>query len=184
VVLFIYFQLRHPIRTIFEELPTLVSHSSKLSVGSVSLEIQNALSNAGDTALAYKLKGISESEFTTLLDLESGSHYWFGISDNKKEVWLPPPDTINAWLDLKRRGLVDLSVPPDEFEKVISSFKFSSQLASASVVQLPKPLTDEQVQKLRAQTVKVNDEGEKVVHAALRLFLNQLSNQGESKDKP
>jgi hypothetical protein len=183
VVLVIYFQLHGSITKVFEELPNLVSHSSKVTFGSVSLEIQNSISNSGDPTLADKLKGISEQEFEALMDLKGASSYWGGVSNDRREVWTPTQETIGAWRGLRKRNLVEFSLDDDEFQKALSSLPFHKELKPGATYHSSRALTAAETDILHKQVVRLSSEGDRVIVAAVKLIISKFAEEPNSQGK-
>lgn len=176
VVLVLYSQLHVPITKLFEELPKALSQSSKLSVGSLSIEIQRSL-KLSDPLLADKLKGLSESEIQELLDLYPLGWQWIGHSNDKTHYYFTRQERIDVWKKLNARGLVTFNKTPEAFTKEIDRYPWTSKTTEEGVLKSP---TNAQVLFLEDQATDLSDDGKKVITAAFGVMVRAMAEEGKT----
>jgi hypothetical protein len=176
VVLVLYFQLRVPITKLFEELPKALSQSSKLTIGSLSVDIQRSVA-LSDSHLAEKLKGLSEGDIQELLDLYPNGWGWVGSSDDKTHYYFTKEDKIDRWKKLEKLGLVTFTMAPDAFLKEIEHYPWTNRTAEERVLKAP---TKAQIAFISDQVTRLSPNGEKVIKATLELSIRAIAEQSKT----
>lgn len=105
-------------------IPSEIERSSKISIGSMTLEIEKTARSSGNGKLAVIIKNLSEKGIRKLLSMGSGSHSFMIRSklfkNGTTENGFTLPIDTDVLKELEKKGLLQTNEPIDKF---LSYFK-------------------------------------------------------------
>lgn len=178
VILTIYLQVKDPILHTFQQIPGALSQSQKLSVGTLSFEIERSLETDGDQELKDRIRGLSYDEFVELHRLYRRGRCWVVFSFDRKRFFLPGQQQIELWSKLSDRGLVTFPIPLYEFwgRLNVLPIKQKIEIESGYEYILKIRATDAEVRTVDTQCTDISEPGERVVLITVSFLFKQLIN--------
>jgi len=115
-----------PIRDSLEQLPTIVSQAQKISVGSLSVEVQAQARQIGGTELASALQGLSSKAIEKVLLTGRTNVQIIGTNSNDAtRLTLPGFDDMKAFKEVESKRLLTLRMernPVSSFAEFETAF--------------------------------------------------------------
>lgn len=106
IFLFIYLMNFSSINLLIKSLPNVVQNSSKVSVGSISFEIQNRAELKGDYKLATLIPSLSQGALNVLLKLGTTKH---DLLVHYGDTMLAMPEDLKYFVELEENNLLKTS---------------------------------------------------------------------------
>jgi hypothetical protein len=163
IVLIIFFSYKAELNDIIRLIPKKLESSSKISVGSLSFEIEKTARKTGNEELGEIIKNLSEGSIRKLLTLGSGRHSVMIRNDvneyNKEKSYTLPRD-FNILIELEKNGLLKADEPLDQFLSFFKRLKPEEKIwymsNSGSTSRSRDSTFDEKVVDLTISTSKIN----------------------------
>lgn len=128
VIIFIFFlSYRSEFNSIVKLIPKKLENSSKITIGSLSFEIEKTAKESGNGELAEIIKNLSERGIRKLLTLGSGRHSLMvrnetTANSNSEKSYSIPRD-IDVVQELAKKGLLVTDEPLDNFISFFMNLK-------------------------------------------------------------
>ena len=121
VALLLFLTLRGHLNVLLDRIPS--SQSTKIAVGSLSLEIQQAAQAAGNPQLAALIGDLSPKALETLLNTGK-ERYKSLVTYNLEDNILTIPDEKKFAVleELQAKNLIKLTIQPDDYMNLLSRF--------------------------------------------------------------
>ena len=157
IVLIFFFAYNTEFNKIIKLIPDRLEQSSKISIGSLSFEIERTAKLTGNEELADIVKNLSEDGIRKLLTLGTGSHALIAhgsfIEGSISETSFNTPPDLDVLLELEKNGLIKGDEPLDKFwfslkvsilKKIWEIRRKMDQLQSKDTKNIPKNLLNYQ----------------------------------------
>jgi hypothetical protein len=178
LALVVILSIRAPLIRSANLLPKMLeqSTSAKVSAGGLSIEIQRAATAAGIPQLGELIRGLSPEAVELLLDTGKRRQGYVG-SSREREYTFPSAADKKVLLELKEKGLLAFEMPFEEYEAFVSHLALEPAPGSWGErvgLRATRPLTEEEVRKLRQQTYFLTDRGKKAYDLVLDAVKREL----------
>lgn len=181
VVLYVIISFHTPLKKLLEQLTKKFSEASasRISFGSLSLELENRLQQQGAGILAEAARKLSRGAFDLILRLGDPNHHHGLGSAGPNLYYLPDPKMLAIILELHQAKLLAFTEPVEEFLRFVQTHSLVKHVASSSgqghVVLSKEGLTDIERKRVEHMNFRLNEEGKRVHDALLEILLTQLS---------
>jgi hypothetical protein len=196
LILLAFLVYRTEFNAVIRLIPEKIRSSSKITVGSLSLEIERTAREQGETELGAIIQNLSEPGIRKLLTLGSGSHS-LAVRDDidrqgrQKNALSLPPDLAD-FLELEKSGLLDADEPIETYAAYFRSLadkstryrspegNTSDRPATANNVKfdhysIPTDrLTAAEKQHLEQQSVWLSEKGRKAFDIIVKVVGEQI----------
>jgi hypothetical protein len=182
VALYALIYFRSPLRCALELLPEKLRNVSKVTVGSLSFEVQAYLQATGDNELLTVLPKVSRRAFEKLLDLKVTNHHYVLCARGTKvgamgEGYLLRTDeTLSPLRELEELGLVRFTEPLSEFVaffETLPGYTTTTSYSGEGFVAIA-PLAAEQVKRVDAEAYSLTDLGRRAYDAVFTVVVRQI----------
>lgn len=186
LLIILVFLYHDSIRKTFDELPNLISHAQKLSVGGLSVEIETQALQKGGVGLAQVLNKLSPKDIEQLL--LTGTHYIIivGTTQRTDEYTLPNPAVMESLGNLEKNGLVKFTnreghrISLQEFEAKFKALPWAKQAnqdkmgdSERVTFRLARPLSQDEKFILQTE-YSVTDLGKTAFDSVITAIAQQL----------
>jgi hypothetical protein len=200
IVIIIFIFYRKELGSIIKLIPNKIEKSSKITVGSLSFEIEKSAKIAGDEQLGIIIKNLSEKGIRKLLTLGSGRHSIMVRSEKLKndiqEKAFTTPIDLDVLKELEKNGLIKIDESIDDFVaffkklKPIEEVKFKSadgsyrdteddnhkeKFMQLSISELS--LTEEQRKKIDKYGLELSENGRKAFEIIVHVIAEQINKE-------
>ena len=137
IILVLFLNYRSEFNDIIRIIPRKLESSSKISMGSLSFEIEKTAKNSGNEELGIIIKNLSEKGIRKLITLGTEYHRlmlrteYFEKDKPTVEAFVIPED-IDVYRELERNGLLKPNEPIDNFIEFYKSLNPIEQKFSSS----------------------------------------------------
>jgi len=182
-----FIAFRQPIQTIAEELPLKFSAATKVSVGSLVLEIQQQAKATGNPQIAMLLGKLAPEAIKLLL--ETGRNPMGLVGKGPSDTFsIPDEKNLKVIKELQAHGLVDSAEDIDGFLAWVYGGRFHFQPNRSDLghqtFQPTTPLLPPETDRLNRQSYKLNSLGKMAWQAVLDAVLEQLRAQTTTDGMP
>jgi hypothetical protein len=191
LVLYFFFVVEAPLLEIFRQLPNKFSQATKVTVGSLSLEIQEKAIKSGNPALAERLGKLSAQAIEQLIRTDkTGKIVLVGLGDRRRgenAYTLPPRSALNALLELEARGLIEFREDLGAFLEFFQKLPLKRETESVSDRDrflVVGPITSQQREQLDSQVYFLTDLGHQAYEAVVDAIADQLAASESIKQEP
>ena len=184
VTLYVIISFRVPLKNLLERLAKKLGESSKskISVGSLSIELENRLQKLGEQNLAVAVRSLPRSAFDLILRLgDTNHHYGFGSNANDS-YYLPSHKMMANIHELHRAKLLAFPEPLEEFLHFVRTrplFKYvpdpSGQDALGHAILPKEGLSESERKRVEHMSFRLNEEGKHVHDTLLDILLAQFT---------
>jgi hypothetical protein len=194
IFLLIFLSYKSEFNRVIELIPLKFAESTRVSLGTFTLEIQETAKSTGNDELGDVITNLSEAAVRKLLSLgtERRSIIIRGSEDGEYIL----PDDYEVYLELQNKGLLDSDEPLLEFfnfflslspEANIRYRNSRGQLSSlmdhptdSQIIQYKLNVNDitfskEREEKIEGLTVKASEKGQEALEILLEVITSQLS---------
>ena len=179
LVLALVIVYRVPIRSVMESLATKFAEASKVTIGTLSLEIQEKARQIGSSELARQVGTLSPSAIQELLQTpQHGTMILLstGEQDAVSTFALPSQSVLGALTELESKNMIRFR------EKLGSFMSFFRALPMRQIEGAPerttyaptRSLSDTEVKRLNGQGYELTDTGRKATEAIVQAVVEQL----------
>jgi hypothetical protein len=102
-------------------LPNKFSETTRVSVGSLSFEIQESARAAGNPELADMINGLSAQAIALLLQIDTTKAGFIHYNPDRPVYYLPEQQEWNAMQELESKDLVEFKEPVKPFRDFVDS---------------------------------------------------------------
>ena len=182
VALYALVYFRRPLRSALDLLPEKLRNVSKVTVGSLSFEVQAYLQATGDDELLRVLPKLSRRAFEKILDLRVTNHHYvlcsrgtsMAVSD--EHYTLRKDEDFSVLHELEALGLIRFAEPLVDFEAFFETLPGYAAIAGStsegSVV--VAALSADQVQRVEAERYALTDLGRRAYDAVFTVVIRQI----------
>lgn len=170
-----------PLQTVVESFSIKLSQANKVSIGSLSLEIEAKAREAGNPELGRQVGSLTaQAVQQLLLTPVSGHMTLLSISDyqDKREYGLPNPEIMAALEELERKEFLRFQLPLAPFLKELKRMTRSDTILNDSekLWYSASSTTDlEEERRLSEQSYSLTEKGKQAVDAIVKAVAGQLS---------
>ncbi len=198
IVLIILISYHREFTSIIQLIPKKLDQSSKISVGSLSFEIEKSAKSAGNAELADIIKNLSEKGIRKLLTLGSGNHSMMIHPGNSTDPNYPKqfslPVDIDILKELEKSGLLLADEPIDKFLKYLKTLHPTQETEyvspSGSTTREPRDsftvkfdnliipvasLSPEDYKKVDSYMIRLSDTGKKAFEIIVHVIAEQIN---------
>lgn len=197
-----FFTYKSDLNKIIGLIPKQIEKSSKISVGSLSLEIDRTAKISGNVELAEIIKKLSEKGIRKLLTFSSISHAVLVHSKAKdtNEEYFTLPSDIDVVLELEKNGLIkgnshiDKNLTVEDFISLFKTFpskkvaiymspegfsmdekygKFTEKITQNRV--FGSQLRPDELAQLNNYTIQLSDQGKKAYEIIVHVVAEQIN---------
>lgn len=168
-----------PLRKVIESLSLKLYEAKKVSLGNLSLEIQERARELGNPDLAKQVGALSPLAVEELLRTQrDGQMILLSTyeSQGKKEYGLPAPESMRALVELQQKNFIyfqeDLDMFLHDLRRLARSDTHGSSERIWYISASPDPLLDN---RLTSQGYHLTESGKKAANAILKAVVAQLS---------
>lgn len=170
VMLLIFYS---PIKRIANTLPEKFERSNEISVGSLSLKIQQQAKAEGNEELAAIIKGLSKGAIRELIDVGYKFIRIIAIDNTRssemRRYSLAP--SFSTWKELATNGLLESDLDLKDFEDYFNSLNPHNGIVEGST------LSQEQREKLEKSQVKLSNRGKRAYDIVVNVVADQIANE-------
>ena len=182
VALYALAYFRRPLRSALELLPEKLRGVSKLTVGSLSFEIQAYLQATGDEELLRVLPKVSRRSFEKLLDLRATNHFYSlcvrgtNIRVEGETFSLRDQQELTSLREMESLGLIRFTEPLGEFEAFFEALPGYTPVQGSTDDGLVSIglLTDAQRLRIESQRYVLTDLGRRAYDAVFTVVIRQI----------
>ena len=177
----VYF--RKPIRAVVEGLPRKFSEAKKLSIGSLSLEIEAKAREVGQPELAAQVGSLSAGAVQQLLRTpRTGDMILVSTGNylNKREYGLPHQDVLDSLQELEAKGFLKLKMPLLPYVQGVRRLPSSNADRTVSERDWhlsPYDADSAEDKRIREQGYSLTDRGRQAVDTIVKAVAEQLSRE-------
>lgn len=169
VILYLFHVLHVPIMNIVAVLPSKITQSTKVSVGSLSFEIQQAAIAAGTPQTAALIGDLSPSAIKLIMKIGDDHHLFIGVSDrNAGKCFVPSPTPELS--ELEAKGLIEYDEDPKSFDIFLEGLSVPRD----GIIFDLSGFTEDQRQRMLKQGYRLSDKGKRafelIVEAVAQLL--------------
>lgn len=173
----IFFEFRQPIREAVAVIPKKMSESQKLTVGSLSIEIEKRANAVGDPELATLIDGLSPQAIELLLRLRrDGSSLASSSGGAEPErYYFPKPDEYIALTELYTKQLIEPGVDLAKYRAYIATIlQLTDESGDRETYQPKRPLTDNEKREIWRAQYRLSERGAKAVQLIISAVSREL----------
>lgn len=183
LALYVLAVYREPIRRLVLIVPAKLEQTSKVSIGSLVVEMQTTLANIGDPELANELPHLSRSAYEQLLSMQNEDAVLtlvtFSGTADEHGILLPSSEEIEVARELTRMGLIESSEPLEEFIQFIEVLPQSPTPYDGGTWILRDSLSEIDYQRIVVHSCKITPRGQRLYEVLIGVILSTLT-----KDRP
>ena len=186
IVLLLFVILHEPIIKLIKLLPDRVAQSTKISVGSLSFEIQQAATASGNPELADLIGGLSTSAIEELLSLGKSFHRYVGSNDEEQIYYIPNETIKRTLLELEKAGLLKFDMPMDEFDRFLNGLnlvRVNPNDVNDTGYKPTRPLSPDEKNKLKAQDYSLTPVGKRAFELITEVVAQNIKKVPPSEAK-
>jgi hypothetical protein len=200
IVLVVFLTYKEELNKIFQMIPEKLENSSKISVGSLSFEIEKTARRAGNAELGGIIHNLSEDGIRQLLTLGSGRHSIVVRHDpdqfNNFQKNYSLPVNMKVLIELEESSLLKADEPLEAFNKFFMTlnpdekmvYKSGSILSSEEkhiqneqkITQFTiseSKLSQAQLQRIERMGVELSESGVKAFRIIVGVISEQINNK-------
>ena len=179
VILILLLFLWHPIADTFAKLPDLVSSSTKITIGSFSMEMDRVAKIIGNESLGRLMGGLSTRSIELLIETGNARYHFVGtqMGPTGDMIVLPNELDIEALKELENKNLLEFEQPIDDFMLFIQELDLVQDQSISSVKRyydVTRPLTDKEISRLENQSYFLTDLGKEAFDLVVSTVVSQL----------
>lgn len=189
LILYVFFALHVPIDQILSELPEKLSEAQKISVGSLSLEVQAQAKRTGGMELAVTLQNLSPKAVALLININRA--YWavYSLDMQERKIFGPSPERVKLVAELQSQNLLVFSEDPlafDKFLKTLQLTKTSEGRTSEhgeeqpAEYKLTRDLTEEENKRLQREQIHLTELGASAFDSVVAAVVEQLRSNSKN----
>jgi len=161
-------------------IPQKLEHATKVSIGSLVVEMQSTLTSIGDPALAMELPKLSRKAYETILSLQEEddvlSLLTFIGGDGYKGIQLAEGEELKAAIELEQVGLIQCSEPIHSIVEFANSLPHKPEPYDDEETYIPEnAITKEQYSRLLGFNCKITTRGRKLYEVMIEVILSNLT---------
>lgn len=184
LVLYILIRYRVPLRRLILMIPQKLEHATKVSIGSLALEMQATLTNIGDVDLALEVPKLSREAYETILTLTENENILtlitFSGGQGGERLKLASPEEMEVALELERVGLIQGPEPIENFLTFAKSLPHKkSLLGGATTWILRDSVKEEEFLRLMRFYCRITPKGRKLYEVMIDVILSSLTAKSE-----
>ncbi len=187
VILFFFWMLYAPLIRMIGILPDKLLASTKVSVGSLSFEIQQSARAAGSPELAQLISGLSPLAIEQLLNTARSRQQLAGRGGEPQSYTMPSAVEMGAVRELEKKGLLQFERPPDEFDRFLKSLPLDEDNVIGGEriwYRARRPLTSSEETELTDQVYYLTESGKRVFDLIIAAVSQELQQPPSSKVEP
>jgi hypothetical protein len=179
IVLLAYVEFRGPLHQAVAVLPQKLSESQKVSVGSLSFEIERRATAIGDPELGSLIGGLSSSAIELMLRInrnQSSSMISYSDHTGQRTYHLPKEDEFIALAELERNRLLDAGVPLAEYRSFVSAaLRRTGDADTREDYVARRSLSDAEEKRLWQAQYRLSDRGIRAVQLIVDAVTRELA---------
>ncbi len=196
IAVIVFFSYKDDIGKVIGIIPKKFEDSSKITMGSITLEIEKTARSSGNAELGKIIKNLSERGISKLLTLGQSSHMVMYNTANShggpEEHNFKTPSDMDVLLELEKNGLLTGDGSVEEFFDFVKSLDHTtevvyaypdgteSQSSSDDAFRVERLkiehaiLSKQQYKKLDDYTVRLSDDGRKAFEIVIKVIADQI----------
>ena len=178
LVLYALVAYRDPLRRLLLVIPKKLAQTSKLSFGSLVVDMQTTLINVGDPALAKELPHLSRAAYEELLSMKGDDSVFSLIvhagTEGQNGIQLTDPDELAVARELYRVGLIKGDEPVDTFIQYVQSLPHTPRPFGGTWIS-EASLSREQSDRLQNTFYKLTPRARRLYKVMVNVILSNLT---------
>lgn len=177
IAIAVFLEFRQPIREAVAVIPKKMSESQKLTVGSLSIEIEKRANAVGDPELATLIDGLSPQAIELMLRLkrEGTSVASSSGGDEPSIYYFPKAEEYLTLKELDLKHLIDPGVDLTEYRKFVETkLRLMGDSGNRDNYQPRRPLTPEEKHEIWKAQYRLSERGAKAVQLIISAVSREL----------